>query len=127
MLPKKLSGKFERSIVKLKAGGEYRFDAVSADGQTVATISLLTGPMPTDVYANDKMAKLRGDLYWLLTAKCKRRILVLTNPAMYELCLKEREKGRIAEEIELVDGRLPGSMQSTVKSEYGASPVDYGG
>jgi hypothetical protein len=65
-LPKQYEQGFSRERLKLSSGGVFDFDAVSADGSIVATVSTSRARTKTGKYAVGKMLKLRSDMFFLL-------------------------------------------------------------
>lgn len=108
---KQFGQKFHRDRVKLSPGGVFDFDAVSADGKIIATISTSGSVTATGNYAVGKMLKIRSDMYFLLLANAERRVVVLTEQDMHDQCEKEKAAGRVPSSIEFVHAPLPSNLQ----------------
>ena len=106
-MPSAFKQRFRRERVPLTSGGVFDFDAVSDGEEIVATISTSGASTASGKLAVGKLLKIRSDMLFLLLAKASRRIVVLTEPDMYELCIKEREGGRVPPEIEFVLADIP--------------------
>jgi hypothetical protein len=120
--------KFYRERLKIRSGGVFDFDAVSADKSIVATISTSGAKTSGGKYAVGKILKIRSDILFLTMVEAERRVVVLTERDMYEQCLKEAKGGRIPPEVEfayaplcdnintrLIAARLNCSAESTGK------------
>jgi hypothetical protein len=109
-MPDQLKQNFFRERLYLSSGGVFDFDAVSGDKTVAVTISTSGARTATGKYAVGKMHKIRSDMFFLLLADVKRRIVILTEKDMYEQCLKEREAGRVPKEIEFIHAEIPGEL-----------------
>lgn len=98
---------FYRERLLLTSGGYFDFDAVSADRSIAATISTSGAKTASGKHAVGKLLKIRSDMYFLLLANVLRRVVVLTEHDMYELCLKESAGGRVHGDIEFVHVEIP--------------------
>lgn len=101
-LPKFYNQQFRRERLRLSAGGVFDFDAVSSDNSIVANISTSSGLTSGGRSPAGKIQKLRADMLFLLMVKAEKRLIVLTEKGMYDLCLKEKGNGRVPLEIEFV-------------------------
>ncbi|MCW5937607.1 MAG: hypothetical protein KIT11_09915 [Fimbriimonadaceae bacterium] len=107
-LPAKLDLKFVHRRVRLRSGGTYHFSFVSEDGKVVGSVITSRARTASGKLGNEKMNKYRADLYFLLIAEAEQRLMVLTDPEMYELlCAEKALRGRIPQEIELLFAPLP--------------------
>lgn len=106
---------FHRDRVRLTSGGVFDFDAVSADGKTVATISTSNARTSGGNLATGKLMKLRSDMLFLMLASPLRAVIVLTERDMYELCEKEKEAGRAPRNIEFHHAPLPADLAAKLK------------
>ena len=106
-LPARFSQEFHRERRALSSGGEFGFGAVSADEQIIACISTSRGKTSGKKFPTGQVNKLRGDMLFLIMAKAEQRFIVLTDEGMFELCEKEREKGRVPRGIDFLLARLP--------------------
>ena len=105
---------FTRRRLTLNAGGDFEFDAVSADNSIVADISTSGGKAGAG-----KLHKLRADMLFLIMADAQRRIVVLTEHDMYEVCQEEKRNGRVPLDIEFVHAELPEDLASQLKEARG--------
>src|SRR5262249_35212511 len=96
--------------LRLRAGGVFDFDAVSADHSIAMAISTSCCRTRSGKNGVAKMNKIRSDMLFLVMAEAKQRIVVLTDRGMYEQCLKERAGGRAPTEIEFVHAELPAEL-----------------
>lgn len=99
-MPQHFGMNFYRERLKVRSGGVFDFDAVSADKSIVATISTSGAKTSGGNYAVGKILKIRSDMLFLTMVDAKRRIVVLTERDMYDQCLKEAQGGRVPPEIE---------------------------
>ncbi len=97
----------------MTCGGVFDFDAVSQDRKIAACISTSGGKTATGKHAVGKLLKLRSDMLFLLLAKePEKRVIVLTEPDMLEVCSKEKTGGRVPHEIEFVLVDLPEALRN---------------
>lgn len=101
---------FSRERLRLSAGGVFDFDAVSADGQIVASISTSCGRTAGGKYPVGKVHKLRSDILFLTMIDVPRRLIVLTEPDMLQICRREAEAGRLPKSIEFKLASLPSEL-----------------
>ncbi len=106
-LTKKYGQPFWKKRLRLIAGGEFEFDAVSDDNSTIVNISTSNAITAGQKYPAGKVQKLRSDIFFMMMATGKRKLLVLTEQDMFELCQKEKRNGRIPAEIDFVYAELP--------------------
>ena len=83
-LPHRYGQPFSRGRVDLSSGGVFEFDAVSADGTIIANISTSGLKTATGNYGSGKVQKVRSDIFFLLLAKAARKVVLLTEPDMYQ-------------------------------------------
>lgn len=126
-MPTQLDCSFFRERLLLRSGGVFDFDAVSPDRRVVATISTSGAKTASGKYAVGKMLKIRSDMFFLLLVDADRKVVVLTESDMYDQCLKERDGGRVPDEIEFMCAELPPELQMKLvsardKSSQEASP-----
>jgi len=114
-MPQHYGMKFRRERVSLSSGGVFDFDAVSDDDSIVATISTSGATTASGKHAVGKLLKIRSDMFFLLLVKAQRRIVVLTEPDMYDLCLKEQQGGRVPSSIEFVLAAIPDHLAGKLK------------
>jgi hypothetical protein len=107
---------FFRERLPLVSGGYFDFDAVNSDKSIAATISTSGAKTASGKHAVGKLLKIRSDMYFLLLSSVQRRIVVLTEPDMYELCQKESAGGRVHSSIEIVHVEIPADLASRLKA-----------
>lgn len=104
---------FHRNRLSLSSGGVFDFDAVSQDRKIAACISTSGGKTARGKNAVGKLLKLRSDMLFLLLAKePQKRIIVLTESDMLDVCSKEKAGGRVPPEIEFVLADLPDDLRT---------------
>jgi len=107
---------FYRERLPLVSGGYFDFDAVNSDKSFAATISTSGAKTASGKHAVGKLLKIRSDMYFLLLANVQRRLVVLTETDMYELCQKEVAGGRVHRSIEFVHVEIPADLASRLKA-----------
>lgn len=90
--PKIRADFFYKFVLKLETGGRFEFDAVSADNTIVANISTSSARTAGHKYAAGPIQKIRADMLFLLMAPVQRRLIVFTQPDMYDWWVEEKEK-----------------------------------
>lgn len=123
-MPTEFAQPFFRERVRLRSGGVFDFDAVSADQSIVATISTSNATTSSGKNAVGKLMKLRSDMLFLLLAAPKRALMVLTEKDMYDAMQKERAGGRVPPEIEFYCASLPAELAERLRSAKVASAVE---
>jgi hypothetical protein len=103
----KFGQQFRRERLKLTSGGVFDFDAVSADGTIAATISTSGGYTARGKLASAKLHKLRADILFLLMSSVPTPLMILTEKDMLDVCLREKESGRMPPEITFHLAELP--------------------
>jgi hypothetical protein len=106
---------FRGQKVRLASGGHFNFDAVSEDGLTVATISTGGASTASGARAVGKLLKIRSDMFFLMLADARVRLVVLTERDMYDLCEGERKRGRVPKAIEFLHAPLPADLAARVQ------------
>ena len=99
-MEKHFGQEFRRDKVKLSPGGTHEFSAVSDDDSIVACITTSQAKSPSTSRGTGKINKIRSDLYFLLLVEAKRKLVLFTEPDMYEVFLKEAGSGRVPISIE---------------------------
>lgn len=111
-MPGHFGCEFYRNRLILISGGVFDFDAVSHDRRIAVCISTSGGKTASGKHAVGKLFKLRSDMLFLLLAKePEKRIIVLTEPDMLEVCSKEKAGGRVPQQIEFVLADLPEDLR----------------
>lgn len=113
-LPVKYGQQFQPKGLTLRCGGTFQFDAVSDDGSIVASISTSSGTTQTGKYPSAKVQKLRADMLFLLLTTASKRLIVLTEKDMLDLCRKEQNIGRVPEEIEFEQAEIPEQLRKVL-------------
>lgn len=111
-LPARFGQEFRSSKLRLLPGGKFEFDAVSADGTIVATISTSAAWTVGGKRSTGAIMKHRSDMLFLLMARAAVRLLVLTEDTMYTFWEAQQRRGRVPTEIEVVLARLPSELQT---------------
>ncbi|HET6203487.1 MAG TPA: hypothetical protein VFI25_11875 [Planctomycetota bacterium] len=120
-MAKQFGQQFRRERLRLTSGGLFDFDAISADNAIVATISTSAGVTSGGKHPTGKVMKLRSDMLFLSMVEAKRRIIVLTAPDMYQLCIREKEGGRVPSSIEFAVAPIPGLLQERLRHAQSAA------
>ena len=120
-MPEEFGTQFHRERISLISGGVFDFDAVSSDRTIAATISTSGAKTASGKSAVGKLLKVRSDMLFLLLAKVERRLVILTESDMYARCLKEREGGRVPQEIEFARAEIPADLQQRLVKARAAS------
>lgn len=115
-LSRKFGGQtFKGQRMGLVWGGEFAFDAVSADKSIVACISTSAVRTATNRFATAKVLKLKCDcLYLLHVSGDKHLVMVFTEASMHEHLRNEQRKGRFPPNVELLHAPLPAGLQQRV-------------
>jgi len=100
-------------FLNLAPGGTHEFDAVSDDGEVVASIKANSGLTSGGNYPTGKVATCLNEVYFLTLVKATRRLLVLTNPQFHAI-FTHATSGQIAEGVEVQLVELPPEMQREV-------------
>lgn len=111
-MPKALGQPFHRARRPLSSGGVFDFDAVSMDRRIIASISTSGARTAGGKHAVGKLMKIRSDMLFLLLAEADRRLVVLTEHDMLQLCEKERAGGRVPASIEFIHAELPDELKT---------------
>lgn len=114
-MPQKFGQQFRRERLRLSSGGVFDFDAVSADDRIVASISTSGGKTSGGKPGVGKLQKLRADMLFLTMVAADKRLIVLTERDMYEVCLKEHQGGRVPLGIEFYLAELPAELAATLR------------
>jgi hypothetical protein len=115
-MPATFGQQFRRERMRLSSGGVFDFDAVSSDDRMVASISTSGGKTSSGKLAVGKLHKLRADMLFLTMVTAERRLMVLTEPDMFEVCLKEQRGGRVPAGIEFHLVALPAELAGNLRT-----------
>jgi hypothetical protein len=91
---------FRSRRLTLSTGGSHEFDAVSDDGQVVASIKSASGRTSGGKNPSGKVQGAEAELYYLTLAPGRERLLVVTDPEFHEI-LVGRLVGRLAPGLSL--------------------------
>jgi hypothetical protein len=97
---------------------------VSDDDSVVATISTSGAMTASGKHGVGKLLKIRSDMFFLMLANAPRRIVVLTERDMYELCLREKQSGRVPSSIEFVLATLPDELSVKLKESRSFASIE---
>jgi len=114
-MPKQFIQEFSRKSMILASGGRYSFDAVSDDNRVVAVISTSGAKTSSGKSGVGKMLKIRSDMYFLILVDAESRVVILTEPDMFELCQKEKQNGRVPETIQFLHAKIPDNLEARLK------------
>lgn len=114
-LSQKYGQKFHRERLQLNAGGVFDFDAVSEDNTIIANISTSGGITSGSNIPSAKLQKLRADMLFLIMVEAEKKLIILTEKDMFDLCQKEKQNGRVPLEIEFVQAELPDTLAKSLK------------
>ncbi len=116
-MPEHLGIESSRRDMVLASGGKCSFDAVSVDGKVVAMISTSNAQTASGKRAVAKLIKIRADIYFLLLVNAVRRLVILTEFDMFELCKKEQaELGRVPLAIEFRHAQLSEGLKKQLEA-----------
>ena len=115
-LPMRYGQPFAETEMPLASGGVFNFDAVSEDRQILANVSTSRWKTAPGRYGSGKVHKIRSDIYFLLLAQARRRLIVLTEPDMHAWWLKEAAKGRVPTDIEFLHAVIPDDLDATLQA-----------
>lgn len=114
-LPKHFNQSFHKERLRLSPGGLFEFDAVSHDKKLIASISTNGGITAPGRKATPKLNKVRSDILFLLLYEANRRLVLLTDKAMFNLCEQERANGRMPPQVEFIHAALPPDLEEQCK------------
>lgn len=110
-MPTQFGGRFGRERLKLSGGGNFDFDAVSADERCAAVISASTGKTASGRAALPKLMKIHSDILFLLMADLDRRLVIMSDEGLHKLCSAEIAKGRMPPGVEFWHAALPAELE----------------
>ncbi len=102
---------FSRERLRLSSGGIFDFDAVSTNRDIVSVISTSGARTSGGNLAIGKFHKIRSDILFLTLVSAKRRLVVLTEKDMFDQCQKEKEAGRVPQDIEFLCAEIPAELR----------------
>jgi len=122
-MPNQFGQTFFRNRLNLSSGGVFDFDAVSTDKSVAACIASSAGKTSRGKLGVGKLHKVRSDMLFLhLAAGLTRKLMILTEQDMHEVCLKEKAGGRVPNDIEFHLATIPADLHARlVKAREAAS------
>ena len=121
-MPTAFAANFVSRKHRLEPGGEFAFDAISEDGQTIALITTSRAKTSGGKGGVGKQMKMRADALFLTMAVCTRRMMIFADPGMHQWCHDEQARGRLPRAIEFHHVELPLEMaQALALSQEKAS------
>jgi hypothetical protein len=123
-LPQHLGLSFEAKRLQLESGGFFEFDAVSPKGEVVATISTSAAKTANGKLATGAVMKHRSDMLFLLMVPAGRRLLVLTNRTMELYWERQRARGRVPTQIEVLYAELPAELEEKLMGARSRSSAE---
>jgi len=115
-MPAHFDKSFLGKRLRLTSGGAFDFDAVSDDNEIVATISTAGAFTASGRRGVGKIHKIRSDIYFLLLAEIKRKVVVLTEKDMFDVWIGEIESGRVPDSIEIVLSDIPNELREKLEA-----------
>ena len=123
-LPEKYNQKFSSEKLELNTGGYFLFDAVSADTTIVVNISTSNSRTYSGKNASAKIQKLRSDMLFLIMVSARIRVIALSEKDMYDLCMKEKNSGRVPNEINFVLVEIPDDLRCQLEISKNAASLE---
>ena len=114
-LPSVFGQPFRKERRKLLSGGKFEFDAVSADGRVVGTISTSRYHTSSGKGGAGKMNKIRSDMLFLTLVRAHRRIVILTETDMFSRCQAQMTAGRLPQSVELLHAKVSLRMAANLR------------
>ena len=115
-LPDRFDQAFSETQIRLSSGGVFNFDAASEDREILANISTSNLKTGRGKYGTGKVHKIRSDIYFLLLARATRKLILLTEPDMYDWWLKEAARGRVPPEIGFQHVTIPDDLDAALQA-----------
>lgn len=114
----------KKGSVHLPTGGTHEFDGVSLNGDIIASIKkTASGRTSGGKNPSGKIKDIEAELYYLLLAEAKQKLLVLTNVEFYRIIQKKRLKGRLHPSIQIM-ARLSRQTRHLVEKKVQQSASD---
>ena len=115
-LPKKYGQSFREKNLDLQSRTQFKFDAVSDDGEIVAMISASAGFTSSGKVDTDELMKVRSDAlrFLMLEARPQKRLMIFTDQSMIDIVKDEKKKGRFPKELEILKVKLPADLAARV-------------
>jgi hypothetical protein len=105
--------KFKKKKLLLQSRGTLEFDAVTADDEIVACISLLSARTGNPETSKEHTKSVQQKAFWMLSLEAtpSERLFLFTEPSMYDFIKQEQKKRRFPKEIKIVLIELPEELQ----------------
>ena len=125
-LPQRYGRLFHEKNLDLRSKGQFRFDAVSDDGEIAVLISTSVGFTSTGKPATSKLMKIRSDAFWflMLERQPERKIMIFTDQSMMNLVNEEKKKGRFPPDFEILKVELPDDVAARVFQSQKAASLE---
>ena len=114
-LPQRFGQPFSKQKLRLSSGGNFEFDAVSADKQVIATVSTSRSSTSSGRRGAGKMNKIRSDILFLSLRRARHRLVVLTERDMHSHCSRQQDLGRLPKWVELLLAPLPRPLAKSLR------------
>jgi hypothetical protein len=122
-LGRRYSTVFLPKAIGLTSGGQREFNAVSHDGEIIASITTAGGKTVSGRVSSGKVRVAESELYYLTLAAAATRLLVVTSPDFHRLLTKKLD-GRLAPGISLELIELPEEMAEQVARVQAEASVE---
>jgi hypothetical protein len=115
-LPKKYGQIFRQKNLDLQSRTQFKFDAVSDDGEIVVMICTSAGFMSSGKVATDELMTVRSNAlrFLMLEAKPQKRLMIFADQSMIDLVKDEKKKGRFPSDLEILKVKLPADLATRV-------------
>lgn len=115
-LPNKYGQTFREKNLDLRSKGQFKFDAVSDDNETVVVISTSAGLTASGKLATAKLMKIRSGAFWflMLERSPKNKFMIFTKQSMIDIVNDEKRKGRFPEDFEIIKVDLPPDLAAKI-------------
>jgi hypothetical protein len=106
---------FEKKKLKLITGGEFEFDAVSANESIVAVISTSKLKTSSKNHGVGKVKKILSDALYLLNVNAHFRIMIFTDDEMFKHFIKlQKDKNQLQNNLLIMCIELDVTVQKKV-------------
>ncbi len=114
-MPPRYGRSFQRKSVALVTGGEHSFSAVSDDGRIVAKVATGSKITASGRRAVGVLSKLRADLLFMTMTDADQKLVLVTQPDMFELCQRELAAGNVPPGVDFVHVELPRELARALR------------
>ncbi len=101
----------------------HEFDAVSEDVEIVASVKASSGRTAGGKFPTGKVKGAYFDLYFLQLARASMKILVLTDPAFFEIFRRD-SNGKLPTDVQVLHLPLPRVLQDEVDEARKAASLE---